>query len=63
MEEKSVVDFLCESLARKLGLLNAITFYIDHQEEIEQAKKIEMQQKMDFAKDYLKWFKSTDGGL
>jgi hypothetical protein len=35
--KQSSVDILCQSLARKLGL-NTITFYIDHQEEIKQAK-------------------------
>ena len=35
--KQSSVDILCQKLANKLGL-QAITFYIDHQEEIAQAK-------------------------
>ena len=36
--KQSSVDILCQKLAMKLGGLQAITFYIDHQEEIAQAK-------------------------
>ena len=35
--KQSSVDILCQKLANKLGL-QAITFYIDHQEEIAEAK-------------------------
>jgi hypothetical protein len=35
--KQSSVEILCQKLANKLGL-NAITFYIDHQEEIAEAK-------------------------
>ena len=35
--KQSSVDILCQKLANKLGL-QAITFYIDHAEEIAEAK-------------------------
>jgi hypothetical protein len=37
IDKQSSVDILCQKLANKLGL-QAITFYIDHQEEIAEAK-------------------------
>jgi hypothetical protein len=40
-KQQTAVDILCEKLAMKLGIPQAITFYIDHQEEIREAKKIE----------------------
>jgi hypothetical protein len=40
---KSSVDMLCQKLANKLGL-QAITFYIDHQEEIAEAKAMHKQE-------------------
>lgn len=36
--KQSSVEWLCERLALKLGTPMAISFYIDHAEEIEQAK-------------------------
>ena len=44
--KQSSVDILCQSLANKLGL-NAITFYIDHAEEIERAKATHKDEIMD----------------
>ena len=35
--KQSSIDILCGKLAMKLGIPQAITFYIDHQEEIEEA--------------------------
>ena len=35
------MDILCGKLAMKLGIPQAITFYIDHQEEIREAKEME----------------------
>jgi hypothetical protein len=37
--KQSSVDILCQKLANKLGL-QAITFYIDHAEEIAEAKSM-----------------------
>jgi hypothetical protein len=33
-KQQTAVDILCGKLAMKLGIPQAITFYIDHQEEI-----------------------------
>jgi len=43
-KQQTAVDILCEKLAMKLGIPQAITFYIDHQEEIREAKEMEKQQ-------------------
>jgi hypothetical protein len=43
-KHQTAVDILCGKLAMKLGIPQAITFYIDHQEEIREAKEIEKQQ-------------------
>jgi hypothetical protein len=40
-KQHTAVDILCGKLAMKLGIPQAITFYIDHQEEIREAKEIE----------------------
>jgi hypothetical protein len=40
-KQQTAVEILCEKLAMKLGIPQAITFYIDHQEEIREAKEIE----------------------
>jgi len=44
-KELTAVDILCGKLAMKLGIPQAITFYIDHQEEIREAKEMEKEQK------------------
>ena len=36
--KQSSIEWLCEKLALKLGTPMAISFYIDHAEEIKQAK-------------------------
>jgi hypothetical protein len=40
-KQHTAVDILCGKLAMKLGIPQAMTFYIDHQEEIREAKEIE----------------------
>jgi hypothetical protein len=45
--QQTAVDILCGKLAMKLGIPQAITFYIDHQEEIREAKEMEKQQIID----------------
>ena len=42
--KQSSIDILCGKLAMKLGIPQAITFYIDHQEEIAEAKAMQKQQ-------------------
>ena len=37
-KQQTSVDILCGKLAMKLGIPQAITFYIDHAEEIAEAK-------------------------
>ena len=37
-KQQTAVDILCGKSAMKLGIPQAITFYIDHQEEIAEAK-------------------------
>ena len=44
--KQSSVDILCQKLANKLGL-QAITFYIDHQEEIAEAKAMHKEEIID----------------
>jgi hypothetical protein len=46
MEHQSVtaVEWLIEQLARKNNEFQALTFYYDHKEEIEQAKAMEKKQ-------------------
>jgi hypothetical protein len=51
-KQQTAVDILCGKLAMKLGIPQAITFYIDHQEEIREAKEMEKEQTIQFAKDY-----------
>jgi len=43
-KQQTAVDILCGKLAMKLGIPQAITFYIDHQEEIKEAKEMEKEQ-------------------
>lgn len=49
MEHQSVtaVEWLIEQLARKNNEFQALTFYYDHKEEIEQAKAMEKKQMID----------------
>ena len=45
--KQSSIDILCGKLAMKLGIPQAITFYIDHQEEIAEAKAMHKQECVD----------------
>ena len=45
-KQQTAVDILCGKLAMKLGIPQAITLYIDHQEEIREAKEMEKEQIM-----------------
>jgi hypothetical protein len=47
-KQQTPVDILCGKLAMKLGIPQAITFYIDHQEEIKEAKEMEKEQMIEF---------------
>jgi uncharacterized OsmC-like protein len=50
-KHQTAVDILCGKLAMKLGIPQAITFYIDHQEEIREAKEMEKERAIKFACD------------
>ena len=50
-KQHTAVDILCGKLAMKLGIPQAITFYIDHQEEIREAKEMEKERMIGL----LKW--------
>jgi hypothetical protein len=53
-KQQTAVEILCGKLAMKLGMPQAITFYIDHQEEIKEAKEMEKEQKiMDYEMGYI----------
>jgi hypothetical protein len=57
-KQQTAVDILCGKLAMKLGIPQAITFYIDHQEEIREAKEMEKQQKeISYADGYAQGYK------
>jgi hypothetical protein len=49
-KQQTAVEILCGKLAMKLGIPQAITFYIDHQEEIREAKEMEKQQMWEYIK-------------
>ena len=53
-KQKTAVDILCGKLAMKLGIPQAMTFYIDHQEEIREAKEMDKEIMIDFAFNALK---------
>jgi hypothetical protein len=44
MAQQTAVEWLVEQLARKNNEFQALTFYYDHKEEIEQAKQMEKEQ-------------------
>ena len=57
-KQQTAVDILCGKLAMKLGIPQAITFYIDHQEEIKEAKEMEVAGKeMSYADGYKEGYK------
>jgi hypothetical protein len=47
MNKQTAVEWLIEQLARKNNEFQALTFYYDHKEEIEQAKEMEKWQIID----------------
>ena len=51
-KQQTAVDILCGKLAMKLGIPQAITFYIDHQEEIREAKEMQKQMTIKLYADY-----------
>ena len=57
-KQQTAVDILCGKLAMKLGIPQAITFYIDHQEEIREAKEMEVAGKeMSYSDGYREGYK------
>jgi hypothetical protein len=52
-DKQTAVEWLVEQLARKHNEFQALTFYYDHKDEIEQAKQMEKEQKLDFASKVL----------
>ena len=57
-KQQTAVDILCGKLAMKLGIPQAITFYIDHQEEIREAKEMEvMGKETSYADGYAEGYK------
>jgi len=65
-KQQTPVDILCGKLAMKLGIPQAITFYIDHQEEIREAKEMQKQMTIKLYADYENYleeaFKNQCGG-
>ena len=59
-KQQTAVDILCGKLAMKLGIPEAITFYIDHQEEIREAKEMEKERMIEFTNE---WFEEYQCGL
>ena len=53
-KQQTAVDILCGKLAMKLGIPQAITFYIDHQEEIAEGKSMQQEQAQLYATFVLK---------
>ena len=57
-KQQTAVDILCGKLAMKLGIPQAITFYIDHQEEIREAKEMEVAgREMSYSDGYAEGYK------
>ena len=54
-KQQTAVDILCGKLAMKLGIPQAITFYIDHAEEIAEAKAMHKEEQSKFTIDYFNW--------
>jgi len=65
-KQQTAVDILCGKLAMKLGIPQAMTFYIDHQEEIREAKEMQKQMTIKLYNDYENYleeaFKNQCGG-
>ncbi len=47
MAQQTAVEWLIEQLAKKHNEFQALTFYYDHKDQIEQAKKMEKEQIID----------------
>jgi len=58
-KQQTAVDILCGKLAMKLGIPQAITFYIDHQEEIREAKEMQKQMTIKLYADYENYLEET----
>jgi hypothetical protein len=58
-KQQTAVDILCGKLAMKLGIPQAITFYIDHQEEIREAKEMQKQMTIKLYVDYENYLEET----
>ena len=43
-KQQTAVEILCGKLANKLGIPQAITFYVDHEQEILEALEMEKEQ-------------------
>ena len=61
-KQQTAVDILCGKLAMKLGIPQAITFYIDHAEEIAEAKAMHKEEKIKFATDFFFWWYNQTSG-
>jgi hypothetical protein len=48
-KQQTAVQNLCMKLANKLGIPQAITFYVDYEQEILEALEMEKEQMMEFA--------------
>ena len=57
-KQQTAVDILCGKLAMKLGIPQAITFYIDHAEEIAEAKAMHKEEIRKVSEDW--WNEGAD---
>jgi hypothetical protein len=76
-EQLTAVQSLCGKLAMKLGMPNAITFYVDHEQEILEGLEMEKEQMWEYIKknycigqkslefhrlEFEQWYSQTYGG-
>jgi hypothetical protein len=59
-KQQTAVDILCGKLAMKLGIPQAITFYIDHQEEIREAKETHKEEMVMFVLNVMGKYRNGD---
>jgi len=59
-KQQTAVDILCGKLAMKLGIPQAITFYIDHQEEIREAKETHKEEMVMFVLNVIGKYRHGD---
>jgi phosphosulfolactate synthase (CoM biosynthesis protein A) len=57
MAQQTAVEWLIEQLAKKHNEFQALTFYYDHKDQIEQAKKMEKEQMIDAFSNGAEWEK------